>query len=47
MHLEKRLKEAEKMGFEKIYIPETKITGTYKIQIEMLKNISELPKILS
>lgn len=45
MHMEKRIKEAKKMGFAKIIGPkgEKDIPG---IEIVALKNISELPKYL-
>ena len=39
--LEKRIKEAEKLWFEKIYIPETEIKWKYKIEIIKIKNINE------
>jgi DNA repair protein RadA/Sms len=47
MHLEKRLKEAEKMGFEKIYIPDIELKESGKIKCIKLKNVEDLAKALS
>ena len=47
MHLEKRLKEGEKMGFEKIYIPDIDLKNPWKIEYIKLKNVEDLAKILS
>ncbi len=44
--LEKRIKEAEKMWFKKIFIPNYKINWKYKIKIIKLENISDLVKHL-
>lgn len=41
IHLDKRIKEAEKMGFKKIFIPEADIKSN-KIELIKIKNISEL-----
>ena len=46
IHLEKRIKEAEKMWFKKIFCPENNIKSK-KIELIQLKNISELTKKLS
>ncbi len=43
MHLEKRLKEAEKMWFNNIYIPDCDITSK-KTNLIKLKNVSDLIK---
>ncbi len=43
IHLEKRVKEAEKMWFKNIYIPDCDITSK-KIKIIKLKNVSDLVK---
>lgn len=45
INLEKRIKEAEKMWFKKLIIPETKITSS-KIEIIKIKDIKDLIKIL-
>ncbi len=45
IHLEKRIKEASKMWFKKIYCPENNIKLT-KVEIIKLKNISDLTKKL-
>lgn len=43
--IEKRIKEAEQLGFEKMYIPDTKIdTKKYKINLVKIKNIKDLVK---
>jgi len=42
MFLEKRIKQAEKMGCTKVFIPDTKISGKYKIEIVKLKSIADL-----
>lgn len=39
--LEKRIKEAEKLWFKKIFIPETEIKWKYKIEIIKIKTISD------
>lgn len=44
--LEKRIKEAEKMWFKKIFIPEVKVKGKYEIEIVKIKNVGELVKNL-
>lgn len=41
LHLEKRIKEAEKLGFKKIYIPDSELKWNFKIEIVKVKNISE------
>lgn len=46
IHLEKRIKEAEKMWFKKIFCPEIKINSK-KIEIIKLKNILDLTKKIS
>jgi DNA repair protein RadA/Sms len=46
IHLEKRIKEAEKMWFKKIFIPESKILNK-NIELIKLKNISNLTKKIS
>ena len=43
-YLEKRIKEAEKMWFEKIFLPDVKIKWKYKIELVKIKNIWELSK---
>ena len=54
MFLERRIKEAEKMGFETLYIPEIEketltslLPKNTKLKVIPLKNISELIKIVS
>ncbi|MDD3646745.1 MAG: DNA repair protein RadA [Candidatus Gracilibacteria bacterium] len=47
IHLEKRVKEAEKMGFKKVYIPECDIKTGKNIEIVKIKNIAELVKNIS
>ena len=46
-HLEKRIKEAEKMWFSKIIVPENNIktTKTQKIEVISIKNVWELLKV--
>ena len=44
MFLEKRIKQAEKMWFETIYIPELSTPYKGKIKTVPLKNISDLVK---
>ncbi len=44
MYLEKRIKEAEKLWFKKIFIPNITIKWKYKIEIVKIKNISDLVK---
>ncbi len=41
IHIEKRIKEAEKMGFKKIFIPDCDIKST-KIELIKVKNVWEL-----
>lgn len=41
IHLEKRIKEAEKMWFKRIFIPESDIKSS-KIELIKIKNVSEL-----
>ncbi|NQT50072.1 DNA repair protein RadA [Candidatus Kuenenbacteria bacterium] len=41
-NIEKRIMEAEKLGFEKVIIPDVKINKTFKIQIQKAKSITEL-----
>jgi predicted ATP-dependent serine protease len=43
MHLEKRIKEAEKMGFKKIFVPE-KSGNKNNIEIIEVKNISNITR---
>ena len=48
--IEKRLKEAEKLGFKKCIIPKNNLKyleGTYKLEIIGVKNVSEALKALS
>ncbi|HYV33840.1 MAG TPA: magnesium chelatase domain-containing protein, partial [Candidatus Limnocylindria bacterium] len=40
-NLEKRIKEAEKLGFKKIICPKNKLESKYKIQVVQVKNLSE------
>lgn len=42
LHLEKRIKEAEKLWFKKIYIPETEIKWKFNIEIIKIKSINWL-----
>jgi len=45
IHLEKRIKEAEKMWFKKIFVPEaSKASKTNKIEIVEIKNIKDIIK---
>ncbi len=46
IHLEKRIKEAEKMWFKKIYVPDSDIKSS-KIELIKLKNIADLIKKIS
>ena len=41
LHLEKRIKEAEKLWFKKIYIPNSEIKWDFKIEIIKVTNIWE------
>nr|MDD3720558.1 DNA repair protein RadA [Candidatus Gracilibacteria bacterium] len=41
MQLEKRIREAEKLGFKKIYVPDIDLKGDFKIEIIKVKNISQ------
>lgn len=41
LHLEKRIKEAEKLWFKKIYIPNSELKWDFKIEIVKVKNIWE------
>jgi DNA repair protein RadA/Sms len=40
-NLEKRIKEAEKLGFKKIICPRNKINDKFKIEIIGVKTLSE------
>ncbi|PIE85217.1 DNA repair protein RadA [Candidatus Gracilibacteria bacterium] len=42
--LEKRIKEADKLGFKNIYIPNVEIKGKYNINIIKVKNVTDLIK---
>ena len=42
MHLEKRIKEAEKMWFEHIFIPKSDLKGKFKIKVTQIGNIKDL-----
>ena len=44
--LEKRIKEAEKMWFKKIFIPDVKVKWKYEIEIIKIKNVAKLVKNL-
>lgn len=44
--LEKRIKEAEKMGFKKIFVPDWEVNWKYDIEIVKIKFISEIIKYL-
>ena len=46
IHLDKRIKEAEKMWFKKVFIPDSNIKNK-NIELIKLKNISELTKKIS
>ncbi|MCH2188346.1 DNA repair protein RadA [Candidatus Gracilibacteria bacterium] len=46
IQLEKRITEAEKLGFKKIILPKTKITQKHDIEILQIDHISELQKNL-
>lgn len=41
IQLEKRIKEAEKLWFKKVFIPDTEIKWTFKIEIVKVKNIGD------
>ncbi len=41
LHLEKRIKEAEKLWFKKIYIPNSELKWDFKIEIIKVKNIGD------
>ncbi len=43
-NIEKRISEAEKLGFQQIIIPDVKLSKNYKIKITKAKNIKELIK---
>lgn len=45
-NLEKRIKEAEKMGFKRVICPKNKISGKYKIQIVQVKTLQEALKCI-
>ena len=47
IHIEKRIKEAEKMWFKKIFIPKSNINKANKIEIVEISNISDLVKEIS
>jgi len=47
IHIEKRIKEAEKMWFKKIFIPKSNINKSNKIEIVEISNISDLVKEIS
>lgn len=42
LHLEKRLAEAEKLGFKNAIIPEAKITKQFNLKLQKIKNIKEI-----
>lgn len=42
MHLEKRIKEAEKMWFEHIFVPASEIKTKFSIKVTQIKNIKDL-----
>jgi DNA repair protein RadA/Sms len=44
-NLEKRVNEAEKLGFEQVIVPDSKLNKDFKIKITKVKEISELMKI--
>jgi len=44
-NIEKRIMEAEKLGFDKIIVPNVQINKNFKIQIQKAKNIVELSKL--
>ncbi|MBT4722227.1 DNA repair protein RadA [Candidatus Falkowbacteria bacterium] len=44
-NLEKRINEAEKLGFAQVIIPDVKINKDYKIKITRIKEIGELMKV--
>lgn len=41
LHLEKRIKEAEKLWFKKVFIPDTELKWNFKIEIIKIKNIGD------
>lgn len=47
IHLEKRVKEAEKMWFKKVFIPESDIKTWKEIEVIKIKNIVELVQKIS
>jgi predicted ATP-dependent serine protease len=42
VNLDQRLKEAEKLGFEKAYIPKTKKVIKSRLDITQISNINEI-----
>lgn len=46
VHLEKRIKEAEKLGFAKVVIPDVDVGNKWKIQLIRVKDIEALVKIM-
>lgn len=44
VHIDKRIKEAEKMWFKKVFVPDTKIKDWKNIKVVKLKNINDLLK---
>ncbi len=44
VHLEKRIKEAEKLGFKKIIIPDVDVGTKWKIQVVKVKSMEDLVK---
>lgn len=47
IHLEKRVKEAEKMGFKKIFVPEASKSSKTNIEIIEIKNIKDITKAIA
>lgn len=46
IYLEKRIKEAQKMWFKKIFMPDIEIKENYKIEIIKIKDVSEIVKVI-
>jgi DNA repair protein RadA/Sms len=46
MHLDRRIKEAEKMGFKQIIIPKSNIKWKYKIDVTQISNIKQLVALM-
>lgn len=46
MHLDRRIKEAEKMGFKQIIIPKSNIKWKYKIDVKQISNIKQLVALM-